>query len=234
MKSVRAIAIAITLCLSVITSVATAQSHVVSLAVKGGYGFSEITLEDGYPTYGDYGGKGAAAGGITIGMTFSPNVSLDTDIMYVQRLSHWEFETQRYVESIGLEVDGFIRETRLWYITVAPMLRFAVGHSRTRPYFKVGPEVGYLTGATFYSKSWSREGSWSSESEATLDVKYQYKDTNVALNAGAGMEVRSRGVTFFAEAIYSHGLTSINAVQKGDYGPTEKTRTASVLAGVRF
>lgn len=140
--------------------------------------------------------------GVSLGFEMNPNVSLDTDFLYVMKGGKFRDEYRS-----GNELDHtprvFESELSLDYIVINPMFRVTPKKVGPSPYFMAGPEVGFLMSAEWVSGA---EGL----GKTSHDAKDEFGSTDFGLTVGGGLQFPVQKTTlFFVEARYSHGFTDI-------------------------
>lgn len=108
------------------------------------------------------------------------------------------------------------------YITM-PLLLKAARPGMVRPYVLGGAEVGIRIRARVRTVV----GAVDTEEDAQALIRR----TDIALAGGAGIERTMGKSTLFVEGLYSHGVRNVTPDDSGD---TTRTRTLTLLAGVRF
>src|SRR5688572_8500205 len=120
--------------------------------------------------------------------------------------------------SLDADVFGFgLGDLRLTYLDVSALLKLRAGDGETAGYIIAGPTVGIKLDAELVLPFLSPS------------IEGAFKDTETGITVGAGLEAGR----YIIEGRYFHGLTNI--VQGIDFaGVGAKSRTLSVMAGVRF
>ena len=108
------------------------------------------------------------------------------------------------------------------YISI-PLLLKAARPGTVRPYALGGAELGVRIRA--------RVRTVVGAVDAEEDAQDLIRRTDVSLAGGAGIERALGKSTVFVEGLYSHGLRNVTPDASGD---TTRTRTVTLLAGLRF
>jgi len=211
----------ITLLALLLAGTAMAQTKPIMLGFKGGVDYASLVFdpENGVDTDPSI---GLAAGGL-LGFMISPGMSLDTDVLYIQKGA-------KRNDLVPTKADDASEVTfRYSYIVINPMLRFAVQNQGLRPYFLAGVEIGFLVDAKTESNVEEFDGQ---------DLKDQTKSTDFGVNLGAGLEFPSGTSALFIEGRYALGLTDITDTSDDDEIVEDqvevKHRGIYALAGIRF
>lgn len=172
------------------------------------------------PDPGDTDGSriGIAAGGV-IGYPVTPNVALETGLLYVLKGAKYKGANEQ-----GQPTDD---TSKLDYLVIPAVARASFGPPEgLQPFVLGGLDLGILTKAEY-----DREG------DSPIDTKDNYKSTDIALRLGAGAAIPAGGYDFVVELAYSLGLTDIlDYVPPANSGndQTLKNRALTVTAGVNF
>jgi hypothetical protein len=121
--------------------------------------------------------------------------------------------------------DIFELESKLAYIEIPVMLKYAFGTSEIKPYVIAGPTIGYLL-----SGKGKVSGGGYSEEE---DIKDETKSLDFGIGFGAGVSVAMSNNSIFLEARYALGLTNIND-DPDDPDTDVKTKGIQIFAGITF
>lgn len=104
-----------------------------------------------------------------------------------------------------------------------PLLLKATRPGMVRPYALAGAEVGFRMRA--------RVRTVAGQIDTEEDAQALIRRTDIALTGGAGIERVMGKSRVFVEGLYSHGVRNVTPDDSGD---TTRTRTLTLLAGVRF
>lgn len=104
-----------------------------------------------------------------------------------------------------------------------PLLLKATRPGTVRPYVLGGAEVGLRLRA--------RVRTVVGQIDTEEDAQALIRRTDIALTGGAGIERVMGRSRVFVEGVYSHGVRNVTPDDSGD---TTRTRTLTLLAGVRF
>lgn len=170
--------------------------------------FSSVSLA---PAVDGIKGRQWVGAGLTLEVPFGPVWSIDARAFWNRR-------------GARLPVPGTTgyQDTSADYLSM-PVLVKASGTGTVRPYVVGGAEIGVRIRARVRTVVGSID--------ATEDAASLIRRTDVALNAGAGLERTLAKARLFVEALYAHGLRNVATEAAGD---TTRTRTLTLLAGVRF
>lgn len=157
-------------------------------------------------------GRQWVGGGLTVAIPFGPVWSLDAR-------AFWNRRGARLPVVQG--TTGH-RDISADYVSM-PLLIRASGAGTVRPYVLGGAELSVRLRA--------RVRTVVGAADTTEDAASLIRRTDVAVNAGAGLERILAKSRVFIEALYSHGLRNVS---RADAGDTTRTRTLTLLAGVRF
>lgn len=170
--------------------------------------FSSVSLS---PTVDDVKGRQWIGGGLTLEVPFGQMWSIEARAFWNRRGARLPVPGTSGYQDISAD-----------YVSM-PLLVKASGTGSVRPYVLGGAEIGVRIRA--------RVRTVVGAIDATEDAASLIRRTDVALNAGAGLERTLAKARVFVEALYAHGLRNVSADDAGD---TTRTRTLTLLAGVRF
>jgi len=119
-------------------------------------------------------------------------------------------------------VDGAKVESKLAYLEIPLMLKFAFTANDIKPYIMAGPTFGY----NLSSKVKYTLGDTSGEE----DNKDDTKSIEVGLDFGAGVSLSMGNNSIFVEARYALSLTDIYEATHSD----TKTKGIQIFAGITF
>lgn len=192
---------------------ATAQMR---LGVTGGLNLANLSVD---PDEGvDISNRTAIGFGGILDFTLSESVMLHLEPMYLQK-------------GAKAEEEGVSLEVKLAYLEVPAMLKFAFGTSDTKPYFMVGPTIGFNMSSKI-SVSGTFEGNSISLDQ---DVKDETKSIDFGLAFGAGLSMPAGVNSFFVEARYTLGLSNVlDLSEAADTDATVKTKGIQIFAGITF
>jgi opacity protein-like surface antigen len=215
---------AIILLMAVLVAVPVmAQEKQISFGVKGGVNMANLTY-DPKPTKGPDNLIGLAAGGV-LSFNFSPSMSLDGEVLYIQK------GYSATSESEGCTSDGKLKIT---YVSISPMLRFKVPGEGITPYFMGGAEFGILMSA---KSTGTYECAGQSE-DFNVDVKDSFSGSDMGLTFGAGVEFPTGGSALFVEVRYAMGLSDISKSTDGmddtNDSSSVKTKGIYLFGGLRL
>ena len=154
---------------------------------------------------------GVTAGGV-LGYPVTPNVAVETGLLYVLRGA-------RYAAAGGREANT----VKLDYLVIPALIRMGVGTGEgVQSYGLAGLDLGILMKAE--------------EDPATghtVDIEDEVRSSDLSVRLGAGALIPAGGYDFVLELAYSLGLTDIRDVTRGPAGSVEN-RTVAIAAGVDF
>lgn len=191
------------------------------LGVKGGYGSPASDVSTDLLIL-----KGTAdSGGVVAGLSFEggwwKNLTLESELLYVSRKA-----TNTYFGGTNDHGDyqGDVSADYTFEALELPLhARYTFGDGAFRPFVLAGASVA----VPLRVESANRAGS----ATGTENARDQFEDAWLALEAGAGVELRAGARTALTlDARYVHGLTNIAAAG----GDTWKWRDWRILGGIRF
>lgn len=138
----------------------------------------------------------------------------------------WSLDGRAYWNRRGARLPiagtGGYQDVSADYISI-PLLLKAARPGTVRPYALGGAELGVRIRA--------RVRTVVGAVDAEEDAQDLIRRTDVSLAGGAGIERALGKSTVFVEGLYSHGLRNVTPDASGD---TTRTRTVTLLAGLRF
>lgn len=138
----------------------------------------------------------------------------------------WSLDGRAYWNRRGARVSipgtGGYQDVSADYISM-PILFKAARPGTVRPYVLGGAELGVRIRA--------RVRKVVGAIDAEEDAQDLVRRTDVALTGGAGIDRAMGKSTVFVEGLYSHGVRNVTPDASGD---TTRTRTLTLLAGLRF
>jgi hypothetical protein len=155
----------------------------------------------------------------------SPMISVASGLIYSMKGEKGSYTAR------GVTVES---TSKFSYLTIPVAIRINVGtNAGPKPFFKLGPELGILLSAKSAVDAGIAGGS------RDVDVKKLFKSTDLALLAGAGVELPLSGmIKGVAEAGYEFGLTDIgkdaSEIKADETDATVKTRNIFFAVGVKF
>lgn len=152
------------------------------------------------------------SGGATVDIQLSSHLSIDARAMY-----------QRKGAKLSLVANAISQDVSADYIS-GPVLLKLRSSGDVRAYVMGGPEFSYR----LRSKMITALGA----QRVTEDAKGLTRDLEIAAAAGGGIERNVGRSWLFVEGLYAHGVT--NVLAKSLTGETMRTRTVTLLAGLRF
>lgn len=179
---------------------------------KVGINWATVSEEDEEDN--DIGSKTGLVIGGFVNVPITPMFSFAPEVLYTQKGAKQEFTEGGF---------DFEQKLKLDFIQI-PLLFKASGFADSatvRPFFTVGPAIGFLTKGRFEE---SVDGD-----EFDTDIKDELKSTDFSLVVGGGAHF-GRGIF---EIRYDHGFTNLEDEDEGGNGEL-KTRTFSVLFGFGF
>ena len=189
-----------------------------SLSLKGGVTLADLDYTEANAPESDQYMR--FMGGITLGMSMSQKVGLDLDVLYVMKGAKNPLDgTFGFTEM----------ETRLDYLILSPLLRFAPRPDGAGIYFMGGAEVGYLLKAEAIATKMG--------DTIAQDGKESLKEYDYGVSFGLGFESAPRGDSgFFLEARYALGLVDIGDTEEveGITSHSAKTRGIYGMVGIHF
>ena len=219
MKPLSLFAIAVVVAGPVLTP-APAAAQNVHVGLAGGFGLTSLALTPeppatlSHPVRPDIGGL--------VAFDLSNAVSLELRLAWHSKAVRWSDTTAVPATESTVHIN---------YLSVPVLVRITARAGHARPYCVVGGEVAFKTGASLAVSL--RTPRPTDPSPTTPDLNDQVQPTDVAIDAGAGLEVPAGRVSVFVEGLYSHGLRNI-AVSPANYFDVARTRTVHLNAGIRF
>ena len=191
---------------------ARADDRRLQFGVLGGASFTSIAIEP--ETVFGTSGATSGHGGVLLSLNASAPVSFEARLLWEPRL----------VELSDVDLAG---QARVDYVGIPLLIRVALGRARVRPMLMAGPELLIKTRARL---------------AATVDGVHvedetfedQVRDTDVALDVGAGAEIAVGRASLVLEGLYSHGLRNVAVPQPGGNVDVAKTRAFRLTGGIRF
>ncbi len=201
---------------------APAQAGQFSFGLKAGANLARFDTDGGYSD-AEYGSLTRMGGGVVLSVGLSPVLSLDTDLLYMQKGLQWD---------AGYEQSGVYysseEELKLAYAVISPMLKIGGRRDAVSPYFLAGGEVGYLLDARSNSVSWMANPENASTNE--YDIKDMLEEVALGLVFGGGIDIPTSGATVFVEGRYVLGLSNIWPSDYQTMGD-QKSRDVYLLGG---
>jgi hypothetical protein len=93
------------------------------------------------------------------------------------------------------------------YLTIPVLARATLGDCRTKPYIKIGPEVGILLSAKYERPGYPQYGEMDERVEE--DVKDAITSVDFSLFLAGGVRFAVGSKVLLVELSYSHGLTDV-------------------------
>jgi hypothetical protein len=196
----------------VVTSTAEAQDGI-HVGIFGGPNFAAVSFDPDAMFSTSARARAHVGGFVEIGLT--PFLSLEGRGIYNQK---------------GVDADDvhgrFNAQVTVDYLSFPVLLKVELGSAVWKPYFLVGPEIGFKTNA----KTLLRSG--------TAEVDDPFFDDNIestdfALDFGGGIDFPAERFSFLVEVVFSLGLTNIVVTPNADMA-SAKTRTLLIHFGIRF
>lgn len=204
---------------------APAQAEQFSFGLKAGANLARFET-DGGASDRNYGSLTRMGGGVVFSVGLSPVLSLDTDLLYMQK----GLDSDAGYEQSGVYY-SFVNELKLAYAVVSPMLKIGGRRDAVSPYFLAGGELGYLLDAKYTEESWMANPENAATNE--YDIKDQLEEVALGLTFGGGIDIPTGGATVFVEGRYVLGLSNIWPSDYQTMGD-QKSRDVYLLGGVRF
>jgi hypothetical protein len=191
------------------------------VGLKGGYGSPASDVSTDLLIL-----KGTAdSGGVVAGLSFEggwwKNLTLESELLYVSRKAANTYfgGTNDHGQYQGDVSADYTFETLEFPLHA----RYTFGSGTLNPFVLAGASVA----VPLSIESTNRSGS----ATATENARDQFEDAWLALEAGAGVEIRAGARTVLTlDARYVHGLTNIAATG----GDSWKWRDWRILGGLRF
>ncbi len=219
------------------------ETGLVGRGIKAGLALSKFTGDDvDMPDPFEGGGDltapdqrlAFAAGGYLV-YAFSPNLAFQPEALVVSKGAKYEGSGQVEVEDFGLVNVDWEQTLKLTYLEIPLLLRISPAPTAsTRPFFLVGPSVGFkLSAKMAVDVTASAQGqSDTQEEEEDLDG---VKSLDLGATVGAGLDIAAGEATRITlEARYTLGLTSIDDAEGDQDGVDVKNSTLMVMAGIGF
>jgi hypothetical protein len=219
MKPLSLVAIAVLIVCSVLTP-APAAAQNVQVGLTGGFGLTSLALTPEPPATLSHPMRPDIGGLVAFGL--SNAVSLELRLARHSKAVRWADTTAAPATESTVHIN---------YLSVPVLVRIGARTGHARPYCVVGGEVAFKTGASLGVSL--RNPPPNTPSPTTQDLNDQVQPTDVAIDAGVGLEVPAGRVSVFFEGLYSHGLRNI-AVSPANYFDIARTRTVHLNAGIRF
>lgn len=148
-----------------------------------------------------------------VDLPISGAFSFSPEILYTRKGAKSEFT------DAGFEIK---EKLKLDFVQIPLLFKAGSTGTETRPFVVFGPAFGFLTRARF-------QETFDGEEFDEEDVKDEFKSAEVSVIVGGGVQF-GRGIV---EVRYDHGINNLLEDEE-DEGDELKTRTFSVLFGVRF
>jgi len=184
-----------------LVAVGAAQAGPATFGLKGGLSLAKITGDntDDLKTR-----TGFLVGGFAA-LPMGESMSIQPEVYYAQKGAKFD--------DAGTEV-----KVKLDYIDIPVLFKYTVAGESARPYFLVGPSIGFLTSAKF-----SAEGQ-------SADVKDFVTSTDFGLVFGLGVAMQQ----FLIEARYDLGLTNLNDGISDNPDDSVKNSVIAIQIGYAF
>ncbi|MBU1701549.1 MAG: PorT family protein [Candidatus Eisenbacteria bacterium] len=207
-------------------AVQAAPAAEVQFGIKGGANRAQTSL-DNPPSDQDRGAITGFGGGAVLTFGLGEVISLDTEILYLQKGVHTEA-----VLDDGNWAQGFENDFKLDYVTFSPLLKIGGQGKSFSPYFIAGPEISYLVKATANETYWYGSPSEKQKKETTLDEFME--ELTWGWTAGGGLEIPTESVSIFFEGRYAQGLSNIWTQESTSAWGEEKPSGIYIFGGIRF
>lgn len=207
---------------------AVAQQSAFGFGLKGGLNLGDVELKHELEGDAQESYRYGLAAGAVLSLFVNPALSLDTDILYMQKGHTWEYEYREGSDPGGTR--GWSYTSKTDYVVVAPMLRITFRGRNLSPYVIAGPEFGFLLDARMERQD-KDDGEVRDTSEE--DTQDAFADTDWGVAFGGGFEFPTGGAAVFLEGRYSLGMADINE-GGSDNGGSQKNRGIYLLGGLRF
>jgi hypothetical protein len=163
----------------------------------------------------------ATAGGL-VGVDLGRVVSLEGRVVWERKAADWTESSGGVAGRVSAHID---------YVRVPVLVRVAASPGRIRPYLVAGGEVSIKTGARLSVTISGTPGGAALEDDA-FSSRVQASD--LALDAGAGIEIPAGRLSLLVEGFYSHGFRDLSKPDvKSDFDSIH-ARTFRLVTGVRF
>jgi hypothetical protein len=210
-------------CLAAATATEAAE---VQFGLKGGANRAQTSLENP-PSDQDRGAITGLGGGAVLTFDLGDVVSLDSEVLYLQKGVHTEV-----VFKDGNWAQGIEGEYRLDYLAFSPLLKIGGKGKSFSPYFIAGPEISYLLKAKITESFWYGDPSEKQENETSVDEFME--EIAWGWTAGAGLEIPANDLSIFFEGRYAQGLSNIWTEDNTSAWGEEKPKGIYIFGGLRF